>query len=107
MTANHRYEEGDAPMPYVWQEPELFLEYAGVPVYHCYDDGNYQTIYWYTVNPNDDCVDLPLEGEDAGQFDVRDLSRAPGEEEVSGERERHAIRIKAAIDGGELKRRKQ
>ena len=58
-------------MPYHWIDPELFLEHAGVAVYHCYDDDSMVSTYWYTTEITDCNVDAPeLEG---GQFDVRDF----------------------------------
>lgn len=63
-------------MPMSWVEPELFLEYKGVKVYHCYDDGGNVAHFWYTTCPADDNIDSPMDTSDdcAGQFDVRDLS---------------------------------
>lgn len=58
-------------MPYQWIDPDLFLEYEGVAVYHCYDDDDMVSTYWYTTEITDCNVDAPeLEG---FQFDVRDL----------------------------------
>lgn len=58
-------------MPYEWTEPDLFLEFEDVAVYHCYDDGGELCWYWYTTDPSDDNVDWsPAE---SAQFDVRDL----------------------------------
>jgi hypothetical protein len=58
-------------MPYEWVDPELFLEHEGVAVYHCYDDDNMVSTYWYTTEITDCNVDTPeLEG---FQFDVREL----------------------------------
>jgi hypothetical protein len=58
-------------MPYEWVDPELFLEHEGVAVYHCYDDDNIVSTYWYTTEITDCNVDAPeLEG---FQFDAREL----------------------------------
>jgi hypothetical protein len=58
-------------MPYQWVEPELFLEFEGVAVYHCYDDNGRVSYYWYTTDPSDDNCDFAKP--DSAQFDVRDL----------------------------------
>ena len=58
-------------MPYKWIEPELFLEFAGVAVYHTYDDNDAGSYYWYTTDPSDDNRDWA--GPDKAQFDVREL----------------------------------
>jgi hypothetical protein len=59
-------------MPYQWIDPELFLEFAGVAVYHCYDDDSLVSTYWYTTDPSDCNYKFPeVSGE--AQFDVRDL----------------------------------
>ena len=53
-------------MPYAWVEPIVLLEYAGVSIYHAYDDEdmNKPLFCWYTVDvteeqPNLDIRDLP------------------------------------------------
>ena len=58
-------------MPYQWVDPELFLEYEGVAVYHCYDDGETINAYWYTTDVTD--CDLEYPNSDSAQFDVREL----------------------------------
>jgi hypothetical protein len=42
-----------------------------VAVYHCYDDDNMVSSYWYTTDAADCNIDAPLT--DEAQFDVRDL----------------------------------
>lgn len=88
-------------MPLVWQPPKLFLEHNNVAVYHTYKHDS-SASYWYTTNPADDNLNSPFQGHEAGQFDVRDLPRAPDENSAQTFRERHATRIKAAIDSGDL-----
>ena len=58
-------------MPYERVEPDIFLEFAGVAVYHCYDDNGELCWYWYTTDPSDDNRDRSKV--DGAQFDVRDL----------------------------------
>jgi hypothetical protein len=58
-------------MPNQWLAPELFLEHEGVAVYHCYDDDNMVSSYWYTTDAANCNIDVPLT--DEAQFDVRDL----------------------------------
>ena len=55
-------------MPYKWIEPELFLDYQDVMVWHTYS-GNNVMAYWYTVCEWDDDSD----SNQGFQFDVRDL----------------------------------
>lgn len=52
-------------MPYMWVEPEVFLEYGGVTIYHVYKNDNINDVraYWYTVDVTE-CNDI----------DIRDLS---------------------------------
>jgi len=88
-------------MPLVWQEPQLFLEHNNVAVYHTYKNNNI-AFYRYTTNPCDDDLNAPYQGYQAGQFDVRDLPRAPDENPTQALRERHVTRIKAAIDNSDL-----
>lgn len=51
-------------MPYVWVEPETFLEYSGVTIYHVYrnDNINDVRVYLYTVDITE-----------SSAFDIRDL----------------------------------
>ena len=63
-------------MPYTheWVEPELFLEYKGVEVYHSYRDddyGNGPWEYWFQVQLTDDTEGTTED--DMHEFDVRDL----------------------------------
>ena len=58
-------------MPYQWIDPELFLEHEGVAVYHCYDDGETISAYWYTTDVTD--CDLEYPNSDSAQVDVREL----------------------------------
>ena len=55
------------------RKPERFLKYRGVKVWHVYDDDGMVLQNWFTVNKYDHNGDWPLDGDDAGQFDVRDL----------------------------------
>jgi hypothetical protein len=84
-------------MPYEWLEPELFLEHAGVAIYHCYDDDNVVSTYWYTTDASDCNVDAPA-GE-SSQFDVRDL---PDLGLATADRASHATIIKDALSAGIL-----
>lgn len=97
-------------MPYVWTEPDSFITHQGVEVYHVYKRQLALT-YWYTTNPCDDDGDCPLDGDDAGQFDVRDLPRRTPEEikdfiQTNGLRPHNALeanhmtRIGLAIEEG-------
>lgn len=58
-------------MPYQWIDPELFLEFAGVTIYHCYEDEGPVSYYWYTTDPRDD--NRVWGHPDSAQFDVRTL----------------------------------
>ncbi len=53
----------------VWRDPELFIEYNGVKVYHAYKDDYFdqEREYWYSLYPGDDFSGRCIE------FDVRDL----------------------------------
>ncbi len=74
----------------------LFLEHAGVRVYHVWHDGCLAQ-YWYSLDPDDTDID-----DDHGhQFDVRDLP-APGGAGQWETREGHAAIIRAAIDAGAI-----
>lgn len=84
-------------MPYQWIDPDLFLEHNGVAVYHCYDDSDSMTWYWYTTNPADCQVDEPITGE--SQFDIRDLSQAGLNMD---DREQHRLIITQAIEAGRI-----
>lgn len=95
-------------MPYkiVWVEPEVFLEYKGVAVFHSYKNDSFEDrfFYWFTTNPSG-----VNEISDEYQFDVRrivvPLSEtsqtvvdvlAPPVSEVEG----IAATIRRAIDAG-------
>jgi hypothetical protein len=56
-------------MPYVYQKPEVFMEYHGVKVYHVYKDSGTQYMkmlgYWYTLDPDE---------RERYEFDVRDVA---------------------------------
>jgi len=83
-------------MPYEWVDPELFLEHEGVAVYHCYDDGDMVSSYWYTTDPSDCNYKFPEIGSKA-QFDVRDL---PDLGLAVDEPTNHALIIEHAIEEG-------
>lgn len=54
-------------MPYRWVEPELFLEYDGMKIYHTYGDDGFADspkAYWYTTDVTE---------ERGWEFDVREL----------------------------------
>ena len=75
-------------MPYIWTEPELFVEHQGVSVYHVYKDGYWDCgcrVYWYTTDIT----------EQAEPFDIRDLPsfRQDGD---------HYAILKQAIECGEI-----
>lgn len=76
-------------MPYVWVEPNLFLEYMGVCVYHAYkndmmDNGCLE--FHYTT-------EITNTGEN--DFDIRDLS-------CYNNKMDHVEILKLAIECGEL-----
>lgn len=81
-------------MPYQWLEPDLFLEFAGVAVYHCYDELDTLALYWYTTDPFD--CDYKYTQSNA-QFDVRDL---PDLGLDVNDRNHHLTIIQQAITGG-------
>lgn len=56
-------------MPYVWVEPETFLEHNGVTIYHVYRNDNINDVrcYWYTVDITENTA-----------FDIRDLPEYDG-----------------------------
>jgi hypothetical protein len=80
-------------MPEKWVEPQVFLRYRGVKIYHVYRHDNYNDVRSYIYGSSIHCTD---DGEDT--FDVRDL---PVPEGVS--KSDHAAIIKAAIDAGDLR----
>jgi len=94
-------------MPYGWVEPEKFMEYKGVEVYHCYkdDDIEWPLQYWYTT---DNCG---VEVDDNFRFDVREIESElekkgflPDEIVVEEDDENeHAPIIRCAIDHGMIK----
>jgi hypothetical protein len=89
-------------MPMVWQPPELFLEHNGVQVFHTYKDGLASTFH-YTTDPDDDDLTFLIQDPDCtSHFDVRDLPPAAFEVGSMALRNRHAFRIKAAIEAGIL-----
>lgn len=51
-------------MPYVWVEPETFLEHNGVIIYHVYKNDNINDVRscWYTIDITENSA-----------FDIRDL----------------------------------
>lgn len=51
-------------MPYVWVDPEKFLEYNGVTIYHVYRNDNFNDVraYLYTVDVSENHI-----------IDIRDL----------------------------------
>lgn len=82
------------PWQTVWRDPDLFIEYKGVKVYHAYKDGDYdqELEYWYAIYPEDNFIFYcPYE------FDVRDLPKSFGMKEAS-----HEEIIRYAIDHGYL-----
>ena len=84
-------------MPYQWIDPELFLEFEGVAVYHCYDDVDTVSSYLYTTDVTDCNYKFPET--DNAQFDVRDL---PNLGLDAGDRRNHARIIRHAIGEGLL-----
>jgi len=82
-------------MPYQWIDPELFLEFEGVAVYHCYDDGSMISGYWYTTDITDCNYKFPETN--TAQFDVRDL---PDLGLDAGDQKHHAPIIQHAISEG-------
>jgi hypothetical protein len=82
-------------MPYQWIDPKLFVEYAGVAVYHCYTEDNQVSAYWYTPDVAD--CDLDEWGSHEAPFDVRDLPSLGLDVE---DRDTHAAIIRHAIGAG-------
>lgn len=82
-------------MPYQWIDPKLFLEYAGVAVYHCYTEDNQVSAYWYTPDVAD--CDLDYLGSHEAPFDVRNLPSLGLDVE---DRDTHAAIIRHAIGAG-------
>ena len=82
-------------MPYEWVDPEVFVEYNGVTVYHVYKN-NHPMYYHFCTDPGD-CEDDSNMG--GTQFDVRDLKPVYT---VGSRRWNMEYTIKAAIDSGEL-----
>ncbi|MCI0527481.1 MAG: hypothetical protein L0Y56_08550, partial [Nitrospira sp.] len=82
-------------MPEEWIDPELFLEYEDVAVYHCYDDDNMVSTYWYTIDDSDCNIDAPVT--EGSRFDVRDL---PDLGLNTDDRQNHMAIIRNAIQKG-------
>jgi hypothetical protein len=82
-------------MPDEWTDPELFLEYEGVTVFHCYDDDHMVSRYWYTTDASDCNIDSPVT--ERAQFDVRDL---PDLDLDTDNRQHHPVIIRNAIQKG-------
>lgn len=82
-------------MPDEWTDPEPFLEYEGVTVFHCYDDDNMVSLYWYTTDASDCNIDSPVT--ESIQFDVRDL---PNLGLDIDNRQNHPAIIRSAIQNG-------
>lgn len=89
-------------MPYrmEWFDPEVFLEYKGVTIYHCYKDDDYNSIltYWYTTDGGFD----KEEPEHTKDFDVRTLPTWV--EDIRNPIEAAIKAISAAIDMGLITR---
>jgi hypothetical protein len=90
-------------------EPEVFLEYKGVTVYHAYrgkeNDRDPQLVEArFTYTTSDRVIDIDLS--DSGDaFEVLDLENVPSisyDSPLLDDRLKHAEWIKAAIDSGEL-----
>jgi len=84
-----------------WVDPELFLEYKGVKVYHTYKDDDFEErlMYWYAIYPTGCFHDDYIE------FDVRNLPAPAGinlstMEKLSNYAELHRKIIEHAIDQG-------
>jgi hypothetical protein len=84
-------------MPWEWIEPQEFLMYRGVRIFHAYKDelSEIPLTFWYSTSSTAG-PDSPYE------FDVRDL---PGYIERNGKDEiaEHKRVIMAAIDAGLLR----
>jgi len=60
-------------MPYVYVEPELFMEHGDVEVFHVYRDGTDEPWdYWFTTNP--ETADASYGHGSGGHFDTRMLA---------------------------------
>ena len=70
-------------------------EHEGVAVYHCYDDDNCVSAYWYTPDPAD-CNSKWPPG-DTVQFDIRDLPLQGFDPEYP---DHHPEIIRQAIEAG-------
>ena len=90
-------------MPYQWVEPDLFMKYQGIRVYHVYkdDDLNLPLEFWYqtdTVNGQTlefDVRDLPpIEGIDGSSW----VSRGGVTCEISSGEDVHRRIVKLAIE---------
>jgi hypothetical protein len=90
-------------VPMTWTDPEVFLEHAGVTVYHVYKDDDASAgarLYWYTVDPEGSDQDA-----DRRTFDVRglpeaDWTRLGDDRDVVVAEIRHLLRT--AIEAGTL-----
>ena len=82
-------------MPLEWKEPEEFLEFDGVKIFHTYKDdlSDIPQSYWYSTCDTD--VDSEYE------FDVRDLPEYDARRDV-GNFDEHRKAIRAAISAGLL-----
>lgn len=79
-------------MPIGWIQPDLFLRYQGVAVYHVYRNDDYEQgprEYWFTTDKHGGDCDDPC------SFDVRELSSYAREKT-------HEQIIREAIDAGDL-----
>lgn len=58
------------PWKTVWKDPDLFMKYKNVKVYHAYKDDDYdqELSFWYAVYPNNN-FNCPCE------FDIRMLNK--------------------------------
>lgn len=83
-------------MPWQWTEPEKFLSFRGVTVFHTYKDelSDIPLEFWYSTSSTN-ALGSPEE------FDIRDL---PGyrSQDGQGKTAEHERVIKAAIDSGLL-----
>ena len=87
-------------MPYEWKDPDMFMEYKGIKIYHCYDEEKYDEPlnHWFTTN-----IKSSSSGNyDDLDFDVRDLGRPEKSnyDEDSAEFDKECIKF--AIDNKEL-----
>ena len=82
-------------MPMIWTEPDVFMTYKGIVIYHTYKDDiyDYPSTFWYSTAPEDPEY----------YFDVRELPYMEGKYQEMESLNAHRNAIEHAIDNGLLK----